>query len=63
MRRLESAVARRLAMTQPAVPPTNAHALCQKREEGPGEGGDTPPAMITSYSSLIVMGVDIVSCF
>ncbi len=66
MRRSGSADARRLAMTQPAVPPTNVtvHSICQKREtEGEEEEDDIPPAMIISYSSLVVMGEDIVTCF
>ena len=42
---------------------------CSLSEERGGVGGcdddddDTPPAMIISYSSLIVMGIDIVVCF
>jgi len=52
-------------MTQPAVPPTNVtvHSICQKRETGGAEEDHTPPAMIISYSLLIVMGEDIVACF
>jgi hypothetical protein len=58
MRRSGSAVARRLAMMQPAVPPTG-RTFCQKRR-GKEEGDCVPPAMMTSYSSLMVVGVDIV---
>lgn len=42
-------------------------SVCSQSEERGGVGedddDDTPPAMIISYSSLIVMGIDIVACF
>jgi hypothetical protein len=61
IRRFLSAIERRLAMTHPAVPPA-MHTSSQSEEENEErEEGDTPPAMMISYSSLIVVGVDIVS--
>jgi hypothetical protein len=35
---------------------------CSSSEERGEREDDAPPAMIISYSSLIVMGVDIVAC-
>jgi hypothetical protein len=62
MRRSESAAARRPATTQPAAPPIG-RPLRQKNVGLPGREGEdgAPPAMMISYSSLIWVGVDIIS--
>ena len=59
MRKSGSAAARRPATTQPAAPPME-RPLCQETVEREGEDG-APPAMMISYSSLIWVGVDIIS--
>ena len=59
IRRFLSAIDRRLAMTHPAVPPAT-HTSSQSEENEERVDG-APPAIMISYSSLIVMADDIVS--
>ena len=60
IRKLLSAIDSRLAMTHPAVPPaTHTSPQSEEKEEREREDG-APPAIMISYSSLIVVAYDIV---
>ncbi len=56
-----SATARRPATMQPAAPPMERTLSEKGRVLGRGEEDGASPAMIISYSSLIWVGVDIIS--